>query len=190
MVPRRPPCPFRLTAPPGGWCRADPVQVGALTPQQVQHLPAIHIRQELTPPGLHGLRYAALSGMGLYNMGAPLHPYIPYYNRAAVLVCTASGVAVVSGMRWRCYGAVIRSSVAQVVYSRLVWLLYCVRWNRSNQRKRHCKALCAVLQRGRYICIDGRKAVVNVCMGLYCNRTKQKPCTLSRCKAKEKPGHF
>nr|DAQ70306.1 MAG TPA: outer capsid protein sigma-1 attachment protein [Caudoviricetes sp.] len=32
---------------------------------------------------------------------------------AAVLTCTASGVAVVSGMCWRCCGAVIRSSVAQ-----------------------------------------------------------------------------
>lgn len=26
-------------------------------------------------------------------------------------------------------------------------------------------------------------------MGLYCNREKQKPCTLSRCKVKEKPRH-
>ena len=42
---------------------------------------------------------------GSITGGAPLHPYIPYYNR------------------------------------RLVWLLYCVRWNRSNQRERHCKAL-------------------------------------------------
>lgn len=51
-----------------------------LTPQQVrrvQHLPAIHTRQELTPPGWHDLR----------------SPYIPYYNRRSVLTCTASGVA-------------------------------------------------------------------------------------------------
>nr|DAH64507.1 MAG TPA: hypothetical protein [Caudoviricetes sp.] len=33
------------------------------------------------------------------------------------------------------------SSVSQAVHSRLVRLLYCVRWNRANQRKRHCKAL-------------------------------------------------
>lgn len=55
--------------------------------------------------------------------------------------CTASGVAVVSGIG---VGAAIDgmpSGVAQVVYMRLVWMLYCVRWNGSNQRKRHCKAL-------------------------------------------------
>lgn len=42
--------------------RVDPVQVEALTPQQVrrvQHLPEIYTRQELTPPGWHGLRYAS-----------------------------------------------------------------------------------------------------------------------------------
>nr|DAX00075.1 MAG TPA: hypothetical protein [Bacteriophage sp.] len=39
--------------------------IETLTPQQVQHLPAIHTRQEPTPPGLHGLRCAALSGMDL-----------------------------------------------------------------------------------------------------------------------------
>lgn len=27
----------------------------------------------------------------IHDMGAPLHPYIPYYNRAAVLTCAASG---------------------------------------------------------------------------------------------------
>ena len=32
--------------------------------------------------------------------------YIPYYNRAAVLICTASGVAVVFGMRWSASGRV------------------------------------------------------------------------------------
>lgn len=36
-------------------------------------------------------------------------------------------------------------------------------------------------------CIDGTKRAVNACMGLYCSRAKEKPCTLSRCKAKEKP---
>lgn len=38
-------------------------------------------------------------------------------------------------------------------------------------------------------CMDGIKAAVNACMGLYCSKAKQKPCTLSRCKAKEKPRH-
>lgn len=72
--------------------------------------------QDCKPPGWHGLRYAALSAW-IHNRGAP---YIPYYNMAAALTCTASGVAVVSGMCWRCCGAVIRSSVAQAVqYSRM-----------------------------------------------------------------------
>ena len=69
-----PPRPCCWTTPPGGRCRADPVQVEALTPQQVrrvQHLPSIRTRQELTPPGWHGS----------ITRGAPLHPYIPYYNR-------------------------------------------------------------------------------------------------------------
>lgn len=38
MVPRRPPRPYYQTAPPGGGCRADPVQVEALTPQQVRRV--------------------------------------------------------------------------------------------------------------------------------------------------------
>ena len=29
----------------------------------------------------------------IYNRGTPLRPYIPYYNRAAALSCTASGMA-------------------------------------------------------------------------------------------------
>lgn len=49
------------------------------------------------------------------NGGAPLHPYIHYYNRRSALSCTASGVVLVSGTCWRCCGAVIRSSVAQAV---------------------------------------------------------------------------
>lgn len=56
----------RLTRCQGSSRRADHVRVETLTPQQVrlaQHLPAIRTRQELTPPGLHGLRYAAPSGM-------------------------------------------------------------------------------------------------------------------------------
>lgn len=51
----------------------------------------------------------------IYNRGTPLRLYIHYYNRAAVLSRIASGVALVSGIRWRCYGAVMRSSVVQVV---------------------------------------------------------------------------
>ena len=61
--------------------RADPVQVETLTTQQVsraQHLPAIRTQWEKATPGWHGLRYAAPS-------------YMPYYNRASVLTCAASG---------------------------------------------------------------------------------------------------
>lgn len=66
MVPRRPPRPGRRSAPPGGGCRVDTVQVETLPPQQVrrvQTMPAIRRRQELTLSVWHGLRCAALSGM-------------------------------------------------------------------------------------------------------------------------------
>ena len=36
-------------------------------------------------------------------------------------------------------------------------------------------------------CIDMVKCAVNACIWLYCIRAKQKPCTVSGCKAKEKP---
>lgn len=65
----------------------------------------------------------------IYNRA---HPYIPYYNIAAVLTCTASGVAVVSGIGGGATLDGMPSSVAQVVYRRLACLLYCVRWNGSN----------------------------------------------------------
>nr|DAI21876.1 MAG TPA: hypothetical protein [Caudoviricetes sp.] len=41
-----------------------------------------------------------------------------------------------------------------------------------------------------YNCTNSTKRAVNACMGAYCSGTKQKPCTLNRYKAKEKPGHF
>ena len=50
-----------------------------------------------TPPGWHGLRYAALSGMDPRQCRTHA-PLLPYYNRAAVLACAASGVAVVFGI--------------------------------------------------------------------------------------------
>lgn len=129
-----------------------------------------------TPPGWHGLRSAA-----------PGRPYIPYYNRAAALSCTASRRGVGIWYRCRAPGCVMRSSVAQAVLYPLVSVWYRERLNGSNSRKSTCKALCAVLCRWRYSCIDDAKRAVNACMGLYCSRAKQKPCTLTRCKAKEKP---
>ena len=86
MVPRRPPHPCRWAALPGGGCqsasrraleasrrrRADPVQVETLTPQQVRRvctadsvsaLASDPQTAEADPPGWHGLRYAAPSGI-------------------------------------------------------------------------------------------------------------------------------
>lgn len=59
-----------------------------------------------------------------------------------MLPCPASGVAVVSGIGAGAALDGMPSGVAQVVYRRLVYLLYCVRWNRANQRKSRCKRLC------------------------------------------------
>ena len=78
----------------------------------------------------------------IYNGGAPLHPYIPYYNRAAVLVCTASGMAVVSGINRGAALDGMPSGVSQAIYRRLVRLLYCVRWNgqiNGNATVKPCK---------------------------------------------------
>lgn len=90
-------------------------------------------------------------------------------------------------MRWRSSGRCVCFSVAQTELYLLFSVWYCGRFNRCNRRKCHCKALCAVLRRWRYNCIDGTKRTVNACMWLYCNRAKEKPHTFSRCKAKEKP---
>nr|DAZ12538.1 MAG TPA: hypothetical protein [Caudoviricetes sp.] len=106
----------------------------------------------------------------IHKRDTPL--YIPYYNRAAVLACTASSVALVSGIRWRCCGAVIPFSVAQMVLYPLVSVWYCGRWDWSNCRKRPCKALCAVLWRVWYNCMDGTKRTVNACMRLHCSMAK------------------
>lgn len=84
-------------------------------------------------------------------------------------------------------GACMPSSVAQVVLYPLVSVWYRGRLNGCNRRKSPCKALRAVLRRGRYNCIDCTKRAVNACVGLYCIRAKEKPCTVSGCKAKEKP---
>lgn len=90
-------------------------------------------------------------------------------------------------MRWRQCGAVICSNVAQMVLYPFLSVWYRWWWSGANRRKSRRKAMCTVLRRGRYNCIDGRKAIVNACMRLYCSRAKQKPCTLIICKAKEKP---
>nr|DAG20097.1 MAG TPA: hypothetical protein [Caudoviricetes sp.] len=83
-----------------------------------------------------------------------LHRWAWIHNRAhrCTLICLiiiGRLLCPVQRPAWRWYmgiggGAALDgmpSGVAQVVYRRLVWLLYCVRWNGSNQRKRPCKAL-------------------------------------------------
>nr|DAQ34817.1 MAG TPA: hypothetical protein [Caudoviricetes sp.] len=55
----------------------------------------------------------------IHDRGAPLHPYIPYYNRAAALIYTAFSVVVVSGIGGSVALDGMPSSVAQVVYRRL-----------------------------------------------------------------------
>ena len=102
--PAAPPC--RRTAPPGRGrtLTADRCQTSSHRTWEASR----PRRAVMVCDMLHCLAW-------IHNRGAPLHPYIPYYNRAAALPCTASGVAVVSGMRWRCCGAVMCSNVAQAV---------------------------------------------------------------------------
>ena len=107
----------------------------------------------------------------IHNSGAPLHPYIPYYNRAVALTCAASGVALVYGMYWRCCDTLQRG--AGGIIAVCVGLVFAaVEW--GNSQKSPCKALCAALRCGWYNCIDDTKAAVNICMGLYCSRAKIK----------------
>ena len=79
MVPRRPPRPCRWTAPLSGrchdaappWLTVDPVP-------------------DRKPPGVGSIEIAA--GLAwIHNRAHRCPPYIPYYNMAAVLTCTASG---------------------------------------------------------------------------------------------------
>lgn len=123
----------------------------------------------------------------IHNSDALLRHYIPYYNRAVALVCPASGVAVVSGMGCRASGRVyaLRRDTGGVIFACIGLASSAVEWGKSQER--HCKTLCSVLRRWRYNCMNETKRAINACMGLYCSGTKQKPCTLSRYKAKEKP---
>jgi hypothetical protein len=75
----------------------------------------------------------------------PLHPYIPYYNRAAVLGCTASGrdagIWYVLEVLRRCDTLQRGAGGIIAAFAGLVsW-----RWNWANLRKSPCKALCAIL---------------------------------------------
>jgi len=86
----------------------------------------------------HGLRYAALSGMD------------PLQGRALIyLIIMGRLPCPVQRSAWRRYPGIgggaaldgMPSGATQAAYRRLVWLLYCVRWNRVNKRKSRCKAL-------------------------------------------------
>lgn len=120
--------------------RADRVQVETLTPQQVRRVcTADSVSALVSDLQTAGADPAGLAWSAVYCTvwhgsitGAPLHPYIPYYNRAAVLTCTTSGVALVSGTGGGAALDGMPSSVAQVVYRQFVRLLYCARWNGSN----------------------------------------------------------
>lgn len=114
-------------------------------------------------------------------------PYIPYYNRR--LPCPVQrpvwqrylgifGGAALDGMP---------SSVAQVVYMRLVWLLYCVRCNGANQRKIPCEALRAVLRCGWYNCINGTKRTVNACMRCIAAGQNKSPAFSADARQKKSP---
>ena len=54
-----------------------------------------------------------------------LRSYIPYYNRAVALACTAPSVAQVHDIGAGAALDGMPSSVTQAVYRRLVYLLYC-----------------------------------------------------------------
>lgn len=110
-------------------------------PPVVPRRPLLDCPAGWSVPGKPGAPWLLTRRLDLQPPDWPMHPYIHYYNRAATLTCTASGVAVVSGIGGGAALDGIPSSVAQVVYRRLVQLLYCACRNGSNQRKRRCKVL-------------------------------------------------
>lgn len=103
------------SAPPRPCRRVYTVQVETLTPAGAPGAALASDPQTVgaDPAGLVWSAVCCTVRHGSITWGEPLPLYIPYYNRAVVLSCIASGVVLVSGIRWRRYGAVIRSSVAQ-----------------------------------------------------------------------------
>ena len=92
--------------------RADPVQVETLTPQQVRRVcTAGSVSALASDPHTAGADPAGLARSAIcctvwHGSITEMHPYIPYYNRAAVLTCTASrcGVGIWCALEvlWRC----------------------------------------------------------------------------------------
>lgn len=66
----------------------------------------------------------------IHNRGAPLRPYIHYYNRAVVLTCTASSVALASGIRWRASGRcdTLQRCAGGIIVTCAGLLSYAVEW--------------------------------------------------------------
>lgn len=88
--------------------------------------------------------------------------------------CTASGAALVSGIGvWR-PSACMLFSVSRAALYPLVSVWYRGRLSGYNRRKSPCKALCIVLLRLRYNCIDDAKHAVNACSWLYWSMAKIK----------------
>lgn len=106
MVARRPP--WEVSS----HCRVEPAQVETLTRQQVRRgctadsVSALARDLHTVGDDPAGLAWSAICCTVWHGSitGASMRPYIHYYNRAAVLTCTASGVALVSGMCWRASG--------------------------------------------------------------------------------------
>ena len=78
------------------------------------------------------------------------------------------------------------SSVSQVVQWLVVSVWYRGRLSGCNRRKSHCKALCAVLWRGLYNCIDDIKATVSACMEAVLQQGKIKALPPQQMQGKRK----
>lgn len=104
--------------------RVEGARTPVLTDDPVPDLRPPGVGSIETPPGWHGLRYAAPS-------------YIHYYNRRPVLTCVASRVAVVSGMCWRASGRVYAlQRVAGSIIAAFVGLLsWAVEWAQSQEKR-------------------------------------------------------
>lgn len=91
-------------------------------------------------------------------------PYIPYYNRTAMLTCTASGVAVVSGIWYVLEALWYAPTLHGRYYSRFCRSGIVVGWAGIITGKAPVK-LCALFWGvGGITCMDDIKASVNACI--------------------------
>lgn len=173
VVPRRQPCPCRWTAPPGVSLASDPHTAGA-DPAGLAWSAVCCTVWHGSITGAHRctLIYLIIIGWLCWPVQRPGGALVSWYALEVLRCCdTLHRVA----------GCVI------FAYSGLVSADGCIMGQTTGKAPvKPCALFCGV---GGITCTDGIKAFVNACMWLYCRRTK-KPCTLRRCKAKEKPGHF